>query len=175
VLGVDLSERMLARAREMTAGDAVSYRQADLEALTLPEAAFDLAYSALALHYLRDLNRIFAMVHRALASGGRFVFSIEHPIYMASRRAGWIVTAEGRKVWPVDSYGIEGERVTDWLAPGVVKQHRTFGSLLNALIAAGFTLRHVEDWAPTDAQIAAQPALDEERERPTFLLVAADK
>jgi SAM-dependent methyltransferase len=175
VLGIDLSERMLARAEAMTEGRGVSYRQADLEGLTLPKAAFDLAYSALALHYLRDLGRLFGVVHRALVPGGRFVFSIEHPIYMASRKAGWIETADGGRVWPVDSYQMEGARVTDWLAPGVVKIHRTLGTLLNALIAAEFTIRHVEDWGPTDAQVAAQPALAEERERPTFLLVAAER
>ncbi|HVT52743.1 MAG TPA: class I SAM-dependent methyltransferase [Dongiaceae bacterium] len=175
VLGFDLSARMLARAREMTVGTTVSYAQADLETLTLPEAVFDLAYSALALHYLRDLDRMFEMIHRALLPRGRLVFSIEHPIYMASRKAGWIETADGRRVWPVDSYQMEGERITDWLAPGVVKIHRTLGTLLNALIAAGFTIRHVQDWGPTDAQLAAQPSLAEERERPTFLLVAATR
>jgi SAM-dependent methyltransferase len=175
VLGFDLSERMLVRAKEMTKGTTVTYRQADLETLTLPEGSFDLAYSALALHYLRDLNRLFATVHRALAPGGRFVFSIEHPIYMASQKAGWITTEDGRRVWPVDSYQREGERVTDWLAPGVVKIHRTMGTLLNSLIAAGFILRHVEDWGPTDAQLAAQPTLADECDRPTFLLVAAGR
>jgi SAM-dependent methyltransferase len=176
VFGVDLSERMLARAKEMTTADSITYAQADLETLTLPEAAFDLAYSALALHYLRDLNRIFGTVYRALVPGARFVFSIEHPIYMASRKAGWITTEDGRRVWPVDSYQQEGERATDWLAPGVVKIHRTFGTLLNALIAAGFTIRHVEDWAPTEVSTVAEPDwATDERERPTFLLVAVDR
>jgi hypothetical protein len=70
---------------------------------------------------------------------------------------------------------MEGERVTDWLAPGVVKIHRTLGTLLNALIGAGLTIRHVEDWGPTEAQLAAQPTLAEERDRPTFLLVSAER
>src|SRR3954467_10622550 len=54
VLGLDLSERMLERARNASS-PAVTYRQADLGTLTLPPQAFDLAYSALALHYLPDL------------------------------------------------------------------------------------------------------------------------
>jgi SAM-dependent methyltransferase len=175
VLGFDLSESMLARARAETESTAVEYRRADLDALTLPAAAFHLAYSALALHYLRDLPRLYACVHQALVPGGRFVFSIEHPIFMASRKAGWITTADGRRVWPVDSYQMEGERVTEWLAPGVVKIHRTLGSLLNGLIGAGFTIRHVEDWAPTAEQAAAHPEFADENERPTFLLVAAER
>ena len=75
---------------------------------------------------------------RALVSGGHFVFSIEHPIYMASMKAGWLTTDDGRRTWPVDHYAVEGSRVTDWLAKGVVKQHRTLATTLNTLIGAGF-------------------------------------
>src|SRR5271163_1133086 len=64
VLGLDVSANMLARARETTADPAVTYRQADLETLDLPLAAFDLAYSALALHYINNLARLLATIHR---------------------------------------------------------------------------------------------------------------
>jgi SAM-dependent methyltransferase len=173
VLGIDVSEKMLARARSFPADAGITYAQSDLEQLQLPAASFDLAYSSLALHYVADLPRLLKQIRSALVDGGYFVFSTEHPIYMASRHPGWIMDAEGRKTWPVDSYQIEGRRTTDWLAPGVVKYHRTIGATLNALIAQGFSIRHVEEWGPTEAQIAADPSLAEERERPMFLLVAA--
>jgi hypothetical protein len=80
---------------------------------------------------------------------------------------------DGRKTWPVDSYLCEGPRRTDWLAKGVIKQHRTLATHLNLLFRLGFTLSHIEEWGPTDEQIAARPALDDERQRPMFLLVAA--
>jgi SAM-dependent methyltransferase len=175
VLGLDVSENMLARARAMTADAAITYARADLERLDLPASWFDLVYSSLALHYVEDLAGLFARVHRTLVPGARFVFSVEHPVYTAPARPGWSVDAEGRKAWPVDSYQREGPRTTDWLAPGVIKQHRTLGTTLNLLIAAGFTVTHVDEWGPTDAQITAQPDLAEERERPMFLLVAAQR
>ena len=37
----------------------------------------------------------------------------------------------------------------------------------------GFSVTHLEEWGPTDEQIAAHPEMAEERERPMFLLVAA--
>ncbi|HKD24175.1 MAG TPA: class I SAM-dependent methyltransferase, partial [Rhizomicrobium sp.] len=52
VLGHDVSEKMLARAREMTTDAAVVYDIADLETLELPAAQFDLVYSSLTLHYI---------------------------------------------------------------------------------------------------------------------------
>ncbi len=175
VLGLDVSERMLARAKAMTGDPAIVYDRTDLERLALPEASFDLAYSSLAFHYIADFAGLLAAIHRALAPGGRLVFSMEHPIYMAPRDPAWSADSEGRRIWPLDSYRIEGPRTTNWLAQGVVKQHRTLGTTLNLLIGAGFTIRHVEEWGPTDEQLAAQPELAEERDRPMFLLVAADR
>lgn len=175
VLGLDVSEKMLARARDMTTDPAIVYRRADLETLTLPENEFDLAYSSLALHYVWNFEALIAQVYRALRPGGRFVFSVEHPIYTAPSNPGWSKGTDGRRTWPIDKYQHEGARTTDWLAKGVVKQHRTIGTTLNALISAGFTLTHVEEWGPTAEQIAAQPELAVERERPMFLLVAARK
>ena len=93
VVGMDVSERMLERARSMTADPAIRYQRADAEGLTLPEAAFDLAYSSLALHYIADLAPLLETLHRALVPGGRLVFSMEHPIYTAlhSAIADWLV------------------------------------------------------------------------------------
>jgi SAM-dependent methyltransferase len=173
ILGLDVSERMLARARATTSDSAIIYRRADLEQLDLPAASFDLAYSSLVLHYVEHLKDLLATVHRALVPGSYLVFSAEHPIYTAPACPEWSIDAEGRKRWPVDNYLVEGPRRTDWLARGVVKQHRTIGTYLNLLIGLGFTIAHVEEWGPSDAQIAAQPALEEERQRPMFWLAAA--
>lgn len=175
VLGLDLSENMLARARAAGTDGAIAYAQADVERLDLPEGAFDLAYSSLAFHYVEDLGRLLAGIHRALVPGGRLVFSTEHPIYMAPTTPGWLVDAQGQKSWPVNSYSQEGPRVTDWLAKGVIKHHRTIATTLNHLIRAGFTIAQIEEFCPTEGQIAAKPELAEERERPMFLMVAAQR
>src|ERR1700759_4207609 len=45
VLGIDVSEKMLARAIATTTDAAITYLRADLECAELPRAAFDLAYS----------------------------------------------------------------------------------------------------------------------------------
>jgi hypothetical protein len=68
---------------------------------------------------------------------------------------------------------VEGPRSTNWLAEGVIKQHRTIGTLRNLLIAGGFTICHVEEWGPSAEQLLARPELEEERDRPMMLLVAA--
>jgi SAM-dependent methyltransferase len=173
VLGIDVSERMLARARAETADTAITYVRADMERLDLPASSFDLAYSSLALHYIADLAGLLAVVHRALRPGGSLVFSVEHPIFTAPTHPGWSGNAEGRRTWPVDAYLAEGPRSTDWLAKGVIKRHRMLATYLNLLLRLGFALTHVEEWGPTEEQIAEHPEWADERQRPAFLLVAA--
>ncbi|MCA0030411.1 MULTISPECIES: class I SAM-dependent methyltransferase [unclassified Mesorhizobium] len=173
VLGIDLSENMISRAQANTSDNAITYRTADLETLELPEAAFDLAYSALTFHYIRDFERLARMVHQSLVPGADFVFIIEHPIFMAAAHPRWIKDENGRKTWPVNRYAVEGERRTDWFVKGVVKYHRTVGTTLNALIHAGFTIKAVEEFAPSLEQIRENPALEEELERPMMLLISA--
>jgi len=175
VLGLDVSQKMLDRAGSTPSASNIRYERADLEKLNLPADSFDLAYSSLALHYIKDLAGLFANIHAALKPGSLFVFSIEHPIFTAPRNPDWLTDGEGRKSWPVDGYQMEGERVTNWLADGVIKQHRTLGTLLNLLIGAGFSIRHVNEWGPTDAEVAAQPALAEERDRPMMMLVGVQR
>src|SRR4029450_6769794 len=56
VLGVDVSERMLARSRATTEDTAITYTRADMEHLELGQGSFGLVYSSLALHYVNDLS-----------------------------------------------------------------------------------------------------------------------
>jgi ubiquinone/menaquinone biosynthesis C-methylase UbiE len=173
VLGIDVSEKMLARARAATADPAITYVRADLEHLDLQAESFDVVYSSLALHYVENLSGLMSQAYRSLVPGGVLVFSVEHPIYTAPSQPNWSLDAAGRKAWPVEGYLDEGPRSADWLAKGVIKQHRTLGTYINMLIAIGFVISHVEEWGPTEEQIAAEPKWANERQRPPFLLVAA--
>lgn len=175
VVGVDISEKMLARALELTTDAAITYQRSDLESLQLEENSLDLVYSSLALHYLPELDTLFSHVQRALKPGGSLVFSMEHPIYTCASRQGWLTDDNGARFWGVNQYQQEGHRVSNWLADGVIKYHRTLGTTLNALIKAGLTLHEVNEWGPTQAQIDGWPALAEEAERPMLVLIAAVK
>lgn len=54
-----------------------------------------------------------------------------------------------------------------------MKQHRTIGTYVSALVETGFVLRALEEWGPSDEDIRTHPDWALERERPPFLLVAA--
>jgi len=176
VLGIDLSEKMLARAVAETQAPQVTYRRGNLDELALPPASADLIVSSMALHYVEDFGRIVRVLFDALVPGGRLVFSVEHPIYAARAEPEWTTAADGRKAFAIADYGIEGKRVTNWIVDGVVKYHRGIGTMLNTLVGAGFAYDALTEWTPSAEQLAAHPEWREtEFTRPMFLLIGVHK
>ncbi len=175
VLGVDLSENMLAKAREFPADEGIAYLRADLNSIELPPNTFDVAFSSLTLHYLKDLPHLVAQVYQSLVVGGTFAFSVEHPLWTAPSNPAFIRDSKGRIVWPLDRYIDEGERITNWLADGVVKQHRMLATYIRILLETGFTLSAIDEWAPTEEDLIANPGWEKARIRPPFLLMKASK
>ena len=57
VVGVDLSEKMIARARESTNDSAIEYRQLAIEDIDFPAGEFDVVLSSLALHYVERFDQ----------------------------------------------------------------------------------------------------------------------
>ncbi|HEY1935014.1 MAG TPA: class I SAM-dependent methyltransferase [Acetobacteraceae bacterium] len=176
VVAVDLSERMLEAARAATRDDGIVYVRAALEDYVPDDAAFDLVVSSLALHYIADHGALVRKVAAGLVSGGRFAFSVEHPIFTADGSADWHFDANGARLhWPVDRYRDEGERRTRWFVDGVVKYHRTVETYVNGLLDAGLRLVRLEEPEADAAVLAAKPEWQDERRRPPFLLIAAEK
>jgi SAM-dependent methyltransferase len=176
VVGVDISERMLDEARRRTSDEGIIYVRSGLEEFETDGASFDLVVSSLALHYVADYPALVRRVATWLAPSGRFAFSVEHPIYTAHGSSDWHKSADGTALhWPVDRYRDEGERRTRWFVDGVVKYHRTVETYVNGLRDAGLRLVRLEEPEADAASLAEQPEWREERRRPPFLLLAADR
>ncbi|KAM6508262.1 hypothetical protein FALCPG4_018139 [Fusarium falciforme] len=181
VLGIDISEKMLAKARWLTDGryTGIEYLRADLDSLQLPEedtGKFDLVFSSLALHYLTNLSGLIALVNRVLKPGALFIFNVEHPIYTAPHNPRVIDDpATGEKCWAFNGYYKEGERVVDWLVPGVRKQHRTFTGYVNLFLGAGFDIVGFLEWLPTEEELLSGKVAEIEKLRPLFWTVSIRK
>lgn len=173
VVGVDLSEKMLARARELTADPAIDYRQMAIEDIDFPADRFEVVLSSLAFHYVADIDTVFARVFACLAPGGAFVFSVEHPIFSARAAQDWHYGPQGERLhWPVDDYQAEGVRHSQWLTGDVIKYHRTLSTYLNAVMRAGFQITGIAE-APSPESLARHPEWRDEGRRPMFLLISA--
>jgi SAM-dependent methyltransferase len=176
VIGVDISEKMIMRARESTDDPAIEYRRIAIEDIDFPAREFDVVLSSLALHYVEHVDTVCRKVHHSLVPGGTFVFSVEHPIFTALAAQDWYYGQHGERLhWPVDHYQDEGPRLARFLNHDVLKYHRTLATYMNTLLDAGFMITRLSEPAPTQAMLDADPEMQDETRRPMFLLIAAVK
>src|SRR2546421_3677276 len=78
VVGVDVSERMLALARAGWAHPRVTYQRSAIEAVAFPPARFDLVVNSLVLHYLDDFTGLILRCAGRLAPRGIPLYSNQH-------------------------------------------------------------------------------------------------
>lgn len=175
VLGIDLSEKMIAEAGARNAHPAITYQVCGLDAFAYPAHTYDCVVSNLVLHYVEDLDGVYQNVYRTLKPGGVFLMNIEHPVFTAGVGQDWVYGDDGRILhWPVDGYFATGVRETNFLGCKVVKQHHTLTQILMGLLKAGFRLEAVEEAEPP-AEMLGLPGMADELRRPMMLLVKAVK
>ena len=175
VLGIDLSEKMIDRAREINGDERITYRICGLEEYEYPEEEYDCVVSNLALHYIEDLDTVYQKICRTLKPGGIFLLNIEHPVFTAGVNEDWIYDKDGNpEYWPVDDYYYPGERSTIFLGKRVRKYHHTLTQILMGLRNAGFALEAVEEAVPDESMLDI-PGMKDEMRRPMMLLVRARK
>jgi SAM-dependent methyltransferase len=143
-VALDLSFRQLQHARridEDTAADgaaAVPLVQADAGALPFADGSFDLACSAYgALPFIADTTRVQREVRRVLRPGGRWVFSVTHPVRWAfpdePGPEGLTAVASYFDRTPYVEEDDRGIAV-------YVEHHRTLGDRVREIAAAGLRL-----------------------------------
>ena len=141
VVASDLSAGMLRRARAIDAagsGTPVPLLQADAGRLPLADASLDLACSAYgALPFVADSAAVMREVARVLRPGGRWVFSVTHPVRWAlpddPGLDGLVVRMSYFDRTPYVEQDADGRAV-------YVEHHRTLGDRVRELVAAGFVL-----------------------------------
>ncbi|MGU0056367.1 class I SAM-dependent methyltransferase [Enterobacter hormaechei] len=100
VTGVDISEKMLARAAELTDDNRIHYQRSDLDLFSFAKTVSIWSTARWRCTYLPELDAsVFARVQRALKPGGSLVFSMEHPIYTCATRQGWLTDDSGERFW----------------------------------------------------------------------------
>ena len=89
VVGVDISHKMLEVAKEKTHFPQVEYKCCAIEDVEFPEESFDVILSSLAIHYVADYEILVKKIYRILKSGGKLVFTVEHPVFTAYGTQDW--------------------------------------------------------------------------------------
>jgi SAM-dependent methyltransferase len=184
VVGVDVSARLLAKARAEEAREplGVRYLRADLAVLSsFHDASFDAAVSNIVLQDVRRYREAIREIHRVLKPGGRFVFSLTHPAFEAPVPGMWVREPEDsnriedRRYLKVDRYF---DRVAVFWAPRglplVPSFHRPLRDYFGALYDAGFLVSRLEEPTATKEALAAHYRIFADLLRiPIFLVIEA--
>lgn len=128
VVAFDFSERFIAwaRGRSAESGDHIEYHIVDTtdeaQLLTLGERRFDAALCNMALMDMTTIAPLLAALARLLKTGGRFVFSVQHPCFN-SNAVSIIVEREDQRGELITTYAM---KVTDYLR--VTPRKGSFGA-----------------------------------------------
>ncbi|HTW21806.1 MAG TPA: class I SAM-dependent methyltransferase [Mycobacteriales bacterium] len=149
-IGIDLSGAQLAHgaALDRRTGISVPAIQADAQRLPFADASFDLACSAFgAVPFATDSAAIMAEVARVLRPGGRWVFSVTHPVRWCfpddPGPAGLTARTSYFDRQPYVEQDQDGKAT-------YVEHHRTIGDRVRELVAAGLVIDDVvePEWPP---------------------------
>lgn len=142
-VATDLSSGMLrvgAEAASRSTGPAadVPLIQADAGRLPFADESFDVVFSAFgAVPFIADTAAVMAEAARVLRPGGRFVFSVNHPMRWIFRDdpgpEGLVALFPYFDRSPYAEYDDAGEL-------SYVEHHRTVGDRIRELVAAGFVV-----------------------------------
>lgn len=178
VLGIDISEKMLAVAMKKTQFSNVDYTRLAMEDMDFSPNSFDIVISSLAFHYTPDFMDICIRVNQCITKGGSFVFSVEHPVFTAQGEQDWVYNDDAERKpshWPVDNYFSEGIRNTFFLGEPVVKYHKTLTTYLTTLLQTNFSIEEIVEPQPETHLLDTVPGMRDELRRPMMLLVSAMK
>lgn len=178
VVGIDISEKMLSVAREESSHGKIKYRNMSMTDISKLNEKFDFVYSSLAFHYVKNFDAFAKDIFSILNDGGQLLFSQEHPIITATVDGNGHFNKDenGTRVsYTFSNYNEPGERKIHWYVDGVVKYHRTFSGIINALTKAGFIIEEICEPVPETWAIEKLPTIVKEYIKPNFLIVKARK
>jgi SAM-dependent methyltransferase len=136
----DVSAGMLGHSARAASDSAIAVPlvQADAQRIPFADTSFDLAFSAFgAVPFVADSAAVMTELARVLRPGGRWVFSVSHPIRWAFPDSpgpdGLTASMSYFDRLPYVEFDAEGRET-------YVEQHRTLGDRVRELVAAGFRL-----------------------------------
>lgn len=177
VTGLDISAKMLEVAKNENTSPSIKYINKSMTDLKEITEKYDVVFSSLAVHYIKDFAQLATNIYNLLNQGGYFIFSQEHPLTTALFTQNyWTCNEENERIhYNLSTYGLEGERKVKWIVDEVIKYHRTMSSIINSLSNAGFIIEKMLEPIPSNEMIEQYPSYKKYIHKPDFLLIKVKK
>jgi ubiquinone/menaquinone biosynthesis C-methylase UbiE len=179
IINFDLSKELIKFANQQNLPNC-EFEVGDMDQkLKYKNHHFDFVISALALHYVKNINKLFSEVNRVLKKNGTFVISTGHPIFDLlsesmgnSSEAKIAIKRVGKKRIIEGDYFDESKKLANLGSIGNIKTYSyTFETLIKLGLNNGFELVDYVDMKP----ITSSKKYDAEKYKltstlPTFIL-----
>lgn len=178
VHGLDISENMIKEAEKQNKHKNVRFEKMAMEEIGQIKEKFDVVFSSLAFHYIEDFEKLMQDISCLLKDDGILLFSQEHPLVLASILPEGMpkyIDVEGKRVFNLCDYNINGERKFNWNIEGVVKFHRNFSTIINSIINAGMRIEEIQESYASEEAIKIVAKYKYQKDRPYFIFVKAMK
>jgi hypothetical protein len=129
-----------------------------------------LIVSSLALHYVENLSSVVRKTTSWLKRGGRYIASVNHPIFTAQ-----LPGRNGRTALDADNYWKRGPRTQILLGTEIIKYHETIEGYFDVFQKAGLKIDEINDLSPFNIGVESWEGDEELTRRPIFMLIAASK
>lgn len=151
LIGFDISKEMVGLANQQKIPNTIFYVGDMSKKLKHKDSFFDIVYSSLAIHYIKDINGLFNEVNRVLKKNGVFCFSTGHPIFnMLNQTDKCPIRFNNKKRAVFGNYFDESKKKNDLGSLGKVKLYSfTYETLIMAGLNNGFELIDYKDARPT--------------------------
>ncbi|CAN5828940.1 class I SAM-dependent methyltransferase [soil metagenome] len=176
VVGVDPTANQVTEAQKR--GGGPHYARGGADFLPFGDAAFDAVVACLVFEHIEAVDVAIAEVARVLQPGGRFAFFLNHPL-LQTPGSGWIddqALDPPEQYWRIGPYLVEDHAIEevdkDVFIPFI---HRPMSRYVNAMAAAGLTLRRMLEPAPPPGFLARASEYSEACSIPRLLVLVAER
>ena len=184
MVGIDISKKMIAFAREMEKIKplGIRYELASFTNISLfADNSFDAIVSTMALMDSPNYRDAIEEFYRILRPGGELFFSISHPCFM-TKGYDWIKDEKGNEVkLTVADYFNNQPRIECWkfskspvpaeIPPFAIPGfYRTISEYINPLIRIGFSIKQIHEPRPTESICRKFPWLRQWRNHAAIFL-----
>ena len=129
---------------EILCGSAEKLEQKIAAAIAVIE---DGSYTPGILH-VENLDELMKNVYKIMKNDSEFVFSMSHPMATAydGQYPRYTRSESGERLYAnINNYFVEGQRKVTWVVDNYELYHRTFSSILNSIIKAGFLIEECQE------------------------------
>lgn len=180
VIAVDLSDELLSMAEAAEGEDPLGIEYHRMSAADVggrwEVGSFDLVTGCMSLQDMSDIPAVLGGGAAVLGADGRLVFSVPHPGTDTPLRA-WERDEHGRKLaLKLGRYFDTGSTVCEWSMPRLAYPwatpywRHTLTEWTAMTLEAGFLVRRLLEPRPTEADLAAEPNLQDCDEMPYFVI-----